>query len=277
MGLRIKTNEASAVAQKNLKEMSTSTDVEFARLSSGKRITKSSDDAAGLAIAKKLDSQVRSLRQASRNANDGISFVQVAEGGLNESTNILTRMRELSIQASSDTVGEKERGYLDEEFQHLLQEADRIAQTTDFNGMPLLKGEGSGKLEFHVGAYGGEEHRISFDSDYTNATNENLGIDGLSIAAKEDAQGTFENIDNAIQKVSGFRASLGAVQSRLGSTINNIDNQAMNLDTARSRIEDVDVAESTAKVASANVLKSAGIATLAQANSLPMSALRLIG
>jgi flagellin len=277
MGLRIKTNEASAVAQKNLKEMSSTTDVEFARLSSGKRITKSSDDAAGLAIAKKLDSQVRSLRQASRNANDGISFVQVAEGGLNESTNILTRMRELSIQAASDTVGENERGYLDEEFQHLLKEADRIAQTTDFNGMPLLKGEGNGTLDFHVGAYGGEEHRISFESDYTNATVENLGVDGLSIAAKEDAQGTFENIDNAIQKVSGFRASLGAVQSRLGSTINNIENQAMNLDTARSRIEDVDVAESTAKVASANVLKSAGIATLAQANSLPMSALRLIG
>jgi flagellin len=186
-------------------------------------------------------------------------------------------MRELSIQAASDTVGEKERGYLDEEFQHLLQEADRIAQTTDFNGMPLLKGEGSGKLDFHVGAYGGEEHRISFDSDYTNATVENLGVDGLSIAAKEDAQGTFENIDTAIQKVSGFRASLGALQSRLGSTINNIENQAMNLDTARSRIEDVDVADATAKVASANVLKNAGIATLSQANSIPMSALRLIG
>lgn len=277
MGLRIKTNIASVVAQRNLKENNNIQEAEFAKLSSGKRITKSADDAAGLAIAKKVDSQVKSLRVASRNASDGVSFVQVAEGALNETTNILTRLRELSIQASSDTIGETERGYLDEEYQHLLQESDRIARTTNYNGLDLLKGEAGGDLHFHVGAFAGDDNRISFDSDKTNATNENLGIDGTGINSRSDAQGAIENIDGAIQQVSGFRASLGAVQSRLTSTINNIENQALNLEAGRSRIEDVDVAESTAKVASANVIKQAGISTLAQANNLPNNSLRLIG
>jgi flagellin len=277
MGLRIKTNIASMTAQRNLKENSKIQEAEFAKLSSGKRITKSADDAAGLAIAKKIGAQVKSLKVASRNASDGVSFVQVAEGALNETTNILTRMRELSIQASSDTIGATERGYLDEEYQHLLEESDRIAKTTNFNGIDLLKGEGNGELDFHVGAFAGDDQRISFDSDKTNATNENLGIDGTGVIEKDEAQGSIKNIDDAITQVSGFRASLGALQSRLGSTINNIENQSLNLESARSRIEDVDVAESTAKVASANVIKSAGIATLAQANGLPQSTLRLIG
>jgi flagellin len=277
MGLRIKTNMASVTAQRNLKENNNVQEMELAKLSSGKRITKSADDAAGLAIAKKVEAQVKSLRVASRNANDGISFVQVAEGALNETTNILTRLRELSIQASSDTIGETERGYLDEEYQHLLQESDRIAQTTNYNGLNLLKGEGAGELNFHVGPFAGEDHRITFDSDRTNATNENLGIDGTGVADRDSAQASIENIDNAITQVSGFRAGLGAVQSRLNSTVNNIENQALNLEAGRSRIEDVDVAESTAKVASANVIKQAGISTLSQANQIPNSALRLIG
>lgn len=277
MGLRIKTNMASIVAQKNLKENGNIQEMELAKLSSGKRITKSSDDAAGLAIAKKVDSQVKSLKVASRNASDGISFVQVAEGALNETTNILTRLRELSIQASSDTIGETERGYLDEEYQHLLAESDRIANTTNYNGLDLLKGEGNGTLDFHVGAFAGEDNKISFDSDKTNATNENIGVSGTAVNSKEDAQASIEQIDGAITMVSGFRASLGAVQSRLNSTINNIENQAVNLENGRSRIEDVDVAEATAKVASANVIKAAGIATLSQANDIPNSSLRLIG
>ena len=132
-------------------------------------------------------------------------------------------------------------------------------------------------MHFHVGAFAGDDNRISFDSDKTNATNENLGIDGTGINSRADAQGAIENIDGAIQQVSGFRASLGAVQSRLTSTINNIENQALNLEAGRSRIEDVDVVESTAKVASANVIKQAGISTLAQANNLPNNSLRLIG
>lgn len=277
MGLRIRTNEASQVAQRNLKEATQKTDSNFAKLSSGKRITKSSDDAAGLAISKKIESEVVSLKQAGRNANDGISFVQVAEGGLNETTNILTRLRELSVQAASDTIGDTERGYLDEEYQHLVSEAERIAQTTNFNGTSLLKGEGAGTLDFQVGAYGDENNRISFDSNYVNATIENMGVSGTGVSNKEDAQSSIENIDGAIQMVSGFRASLGSLQSRLGSTINNVDNQVLNLDSARSRIEDVDVAEATAAVAANNVIKSASVATLSQANSIPNSAMRLIG
>lgn len=278
MGLRINTNVASQEVQKNLKINTSEQEVEFARLSSGKRITKSADDAAGLAIAKKLDASTKGVKMAARNANQGISMIQVAEGGLNESTNILTRLRELSIQAASDTVGEQERGFLDLEYQQLNQELDRIARTTSFNGMSLLKGESAnGTLDFHVGAYGGELNKIQFNAGETDATSENLNMDGTTISDKDDASDNLEKIDSAIDKVSGFRASLGAIQSRLQTTVSNLENAAVNQEAARSRIEDVDVAESTAKVASLNIMKSAGISTLAQANDLPVNALKLVG
>jgi flagellin len=278
MGLRINTNVASQEVQKNLKVNTANQETEFARLSSGKRITKSADDAAGLAIAKKLEAATRGIKMASRNANNGISMIQVAEGGLNESTNILTRLRELSVQAASDTVGEQERGYLDLEYQQLNQELDRIARTTSFNGMSLLKGEAAnGTLDFHVGPYGGDLNRIQFNAGETDATIENLNMDGTSISDKSDAADNLEKIDVAIDKVSGYRANLGAIQSRLQTTISNLEIAAVNQDAARSRIEDVDVAESTAKVASLNIMKSAGISTLAQANDLPVNALKLVG
>lgn len=278
MGLRINTNVASQEVQKNLKVNTAGQETEFARLSSGKRITKSADDAAGLAIAKKLEASTKGLKMASRNANNGISMVQVAEGGLNEATNILTRLRELSVQAASDTVGEQERGYLDLEYQQLNQELDRIARTTSFNGMNLLNGESkNGTLDFHVGAYGGELNKIQFDAGATDATIESLNMDGTTISDKGDASDNLSKIDEAIDKVSGFRANLGAIQSRLQTTVSNLENAAVNQDAARSRIEDVDVAESTAKVASLNIMKSAGISTLAQANDLPVNALKLVG
>ena len=250
----------------------------YEKLASGKRITKSADDAAGLGIAKKMEAEVRGYQMAQRNANNGISMIQVAEGGLDETTNIMTRMRELSIQAASDTVGEKERGYLNLEYEQLLSEVDRISKTTSFSGAPLLTGENeNGVMEVHVGAYAGEENKISFDSAATNATADSLAIAGTNILDKESAGQNLEVIDEAINKVAGFRANFGALQSRLQSTIANLDTSATNTDAARSRIEDVDVAEETAKLASNNVKKSAGISTLAQANSLPNSALRLIG
>jgi len=163
MGLRINTNIASQEVQRNLRVSNASQEAEFSKLSSGKRITKSADDAAGLAIAKKLEAETKGLRMATRNANDAISLVQVAEGGLNETSSILTRLRELSIQAGSDTVGEAERGYLSLEYEQLVQEADRISKTTSFNGRPLLQGEGE-MLSFQVGAYGGQENMIELDS-----------------------------------------------------------------------------------------------------------------
>jgi len=275
MGLRINTNIASQEVQRNLRVNSAEQEVEFARLSSGKRITKSADDAAGLAIAKKLEASTKGMKMATRNANDAISLVQVAEGGLNESTNILTRLRELSVQAASDTVGEQERGFLNMEYQQLTQELDRIAITTNFNGRSLLKGEGD-TLDFQVGAYGGEMNQIQFDSSQTDATIESLGVDGTSITDKSEASSNLERIDQAIDKVSGFRANLGATQSRLQTAVSSLEISSVNQDAARSRIEDTDVAASSAKLASINIMKAAGTAVLSQANDLPASALKLI-
>lgn len=276
MGLRINTNIASQEVQRNLKVSNAQQEAEFAKLSSGKRITKSADDAAGLAIAKKLEAETRGLRVASRNANDAISMVQVAEGGLNESTNILTRLRELSIQAGSDTVGDNERGYLSLEYEQLVQEADRISKTTAFNGRSLLQGQGD-VLKFQVGAYAGEENQIELDAGQTDAGAESLGIGGTNIRDKASAIDNLQRIDNAINKVSAFRANFGSIQSRLQSSINNLESAVVNQESARSRIEDVDMAESTAKLASAQIKNAAGTATLSQANGLGNGALRLIG
>src|SRR5690606_8751096 len=178
MGLRIATNVASEMVQKNLNKVSESSAQSLEKLSSGKRITRASDDAAGLAIAKNLEATTKGLRQAARNANDGISLVQVAEGGLNEVSNILVRMRELSVQAASDTVGGREREYLNKEYQQLVQEVDRIAETTTFSGINLLNGSGAGVMEFHVGNGAGEINRIEFDSNEANASASSIGISG---------------------------------------------------------------------------------------------------
>jgi flagellin len=277
MGLRIATNIASQTVQKNLKEVSNAGNSQLEKLSSGKRITKASDDAAGLAIATNLEAQTKGLRQASRNANDGISLVQTAEGGLNETTNILTRLRELTIQASSDTVGDTERGFLNKEYQQLNKEIDRISESTVFNGTQLLNGEGKGKMDFQVGAFAGEQNRISFDSSETNASTKSIGVSGTSITEKGDALDAISNIDKAIEKVSGQRADLGSIQSRLQSTVKNLEVQTINQDSARSVIQDVDVADASATLASNTVVKNAAVSTLAQANQIPNSALRLIG
>lgn len=278
MGLRIATNIASQSVQKNLKEISNKGDSELEKLSSGKRITKSADDAAGLAIATNLEAQTRGLRQATRNANDGISLVQTAEGGMNEVSNILVRLRELTVQAASDTVGDSERGFLDKEYQNLTKEVDRISKSTVFNGTSLLEGKsGKGTLDFQVGAFAGEQNVIAFDSDATNISSDNIGIGGTSIGAKEAALDSIANIDKAIENVSGQRANLGAIQSRLASTVSNLEVQTINQDSARSVIQDVDVASASAKLASVNVVKNAAISTLAQANAIPNSALRLVG
>jgi flagellin len=276
MGLRINTNIASQMVQKNLREVSSNQDDSLQKLSSGKRITKSADDAAGLAIATNLDAQTKGLRQASRNANDGISLVQVAEGGLQESTNILVRLRELSVQAASDTVGDKERSYLDMEFQQLVSEVDRIADTTTFNGTNLLNGEVKNDLDFQVGAHSGEQNRITYDAKATDASTKNLGVSGAGVSDKKDALRSLDKIDEAIDKISGQRANLGSIQSRLNSTVSNLEIQTLNQDAAKSVIQDADIAFETSKLASNTVIKNAGIATLSQANMNPNSALRLL-
>ena len=277
MGLRIATNIASQTVQKNLKEVSAAGNSSLEKLSSGKRITKASDDAAGLAISTNLEAQTKGLRQATRNANDGISLVQTAEGGLNETTNILTRLRELTIQAASDTVGETERGFLDKEYQQLSKEVDRISESTVFNGTQLLNGKGKGSMDFQVGAFAGEQNKITFESGESDASTASIGIAGTGIANKDDALSSISSIDTAIEKVSGQRANLGSIQSRLQSTIKNLEVQTINQDSARSVIQDVDVAEASASLASNQVVKNAAVSTLAQANQIPNSALRLIG
>ncbi len=278
MGLRIATNIPSQTVQKNLRQNTQDIQSEYAKLSSGKRITKSADDAAGLAIGTKLEAQTRGLRQATRNANDGIGLVQTAEGGLSETMNIMVRLRELTIQSASDTVGEREREMLDKEYQQLVSEVDRIAHSTTFNGSKLIAGENDmGTIDFQVGAFAGEQNKISFDSDKADATSGSIGIDGTTVASKSDALDAIEVLDNGMDQVSGLRAELGAMQSRLQSTVSNLEVQTINQDAARSVIMDVDVAESTAKLASSNVVKAAGISTLAQANALPSSAIRLLG
>lgn len=277
MGIRIATNTASATVQNNLSKVARESQESLDKLSSGQRVVKAADDAAGLAIAKRLEATSRGLKQAQRNANDGISYVQTAEGGLNEVSNILTRLRELSVQAASDTVGDNERSLLDKEYQQLISEVDRIAESTEFNGAKLLNGEGDGSLSFHVGAFAGEENKVEFDASKTDTTSGSIGIDGLSVEDKGSAEGAIADIDSAIDLVSGYRANLGSIQSRLTSTSDNLGNQIINQDSAKSVVLDVDVAQEASKLASSNVVKQAGISALAQANSLPNSALRLIG
>lgn len=277
MGFRINTNVASLQAQTSLNRVSRETQDSFAKLSSGQRITKAADDAAGLAISEKLKAEIRSANQANRNANDGISLVQTAEGGLNETSNILTRMRELAIQAASDTVGEAERGMSNLEYQSLKQEMERIAQVTEFNGKKLLNGQGD-KLEFQVGT-GSDvfKDRVGFEVNQLNAGIENLGMSSVDISTKEGAQDSLLNVDGAIERVSSQRAMLGSLQNRLVSTSNNLQVYTENMSSANSRIRDVDYAEETAKQARNSIISAAGSSVLSQANVSGQAAMKLIG
>ncbi|MDA9793228.1 flagellin [Bacteriovoracaceae bacterium] len=277
MGFRINTNVASISAQRALTNTNKAAADNLSKMSSGSRIVKASDDAAGLAISEKLKSNVRSLNQANRNANDGISMIQVAEGGLNETQSILTRLRELSIQSSSDTVGDSERAFSDLEYQQLKSEMQRISEVTEFNGAKLLNGEGD-KLEFQIGINNNDfQDRISYDRQMTSSGLESLGVDSLTVSNKDGAQTSLASIDSAIEKVSGQRAALGAIQNRLSSTSNNLQVTSENLSAANSRIRDVDYAEATAMNAKMNILNSAGTSVLAQANTQGQNALKLIG
>lgn len=277
MGFRINTNVASVQAQNSLSKVNRESQDSFSKLSSGSRITKAADDAAGLAISEKLKAEIRSAQQANRNANDAVSLVQVAEGGLNETSNILVRMRELAIQSSSDTVGDSERGMANLEYQELKQEMDRISQVTEFNGKKLLDGSGD-RLEFQVGTGADEfKDRIGLDPATLNSSISSMGVEGVDITSKSSAQGSLQALDAAVEKISGQRAVLGSLQNRLTSTSNNLQTYAENMSSANSRIRDVDYAEETAKQARNSILTSAGTSVLAQANMSSQNALKLIG
>ena len=276
MGLRINTNVSSIAAQRNLGINKLNLDNNLRKLSSGERITRAADDAAGLAISEKLKAHIRGLRQARRNSDDGISLIQTAEGGLSEISNIIVRLRELAVQAASDTVGDTERGFSDIEFQQLKDEINRISKGSEFNGKKLLDGTG-GLVEIQVGIHNDPtQDRIKYDSTTTDSTIESLGLIGETIAGKEGAQLTLERLDSALTRVNGVRANLGALQNRLQSTSTNLAVTDENFSAANSRIRDVDVAAETADMAKNNILNQASVSVLAQANNAPQFALKLL-
>ncbi|RDB35367.1 flagellin [Spirobacillus cienkowskii] len=306
MGFRIATNVQSLNAQRNLTISNDMNNLSMEKLSSGFRINKASDDAAGLAISEKLKADYRGLVMARRNANDGVSLIQTAEGGLNEIGNILTRLRELSIQGASDTIGNTERDFLNKEFSQLKDEINRISRTTEFNGTLLLVGEQDGideeitkrsntfPLEIQVGKNFFESAdsldnpnptnviRIDFSSINASVDEDGLNLgtseedDISSVSTKEMSQRSISVIDDAITKVSSFRSTMGAIQSRLNSTINQLSIQAENNAATNSRIRDTDFAEESAKLAQTSILKQSGVSVLTQSNQIPALALRLL-
>ena len=276
MGLRITTNVPSLNAQKNLVNTQRGLHTAMARLSSGYRINQASDDAAGLAISENLRGLIRGFRQANRNANDGISLVQIAEGSLNEVSNMLIRLRELGTQAASDTIGDTERKFLDVEYQQLKSEMQRITDGTQYNGYDLLNGSG-GVIDIQVGVHNNPFlDRISFNASAANATLEALGMTAETVAVKESAQTSLSVIDNAMTSVNAIRANFGALQNRLQSTSQNLAVVEENYSAANSRIRDTDVASETAEMTRNNIMLQAGISVLQQANSAQQVALKLL-
>jgi len=276
MGLRIATNIQSIAAQRSLNEVKRGQAESLEKLASGSRINKAGDDAAGLAISEKLKAHIRGSQQATRNAGDGVSLIQTAEGGLNEVNNILVRLRELSIQSASDTVGDKERAYSDMEFQQLTTEVERIATSTTFNEKNLLNGEGT-KMEFQIGIYNDEQKdRLHYNPADSSVRVSALEIEGMNVQSKGASQGNLEVIDEAINKVNTNRARLGALQNRLQSTIRNLEIKTENLASANSRIRDTDIASESAELAKNNILTASSTSVLAQANAASSGALKLI-
>ena len=277
MGLRINTNLPSLAARRALGQNVQRMADNFRKMAAGERITRAADDAAGLAISENIKSKIRSKRQANRNANDAISMIQSTESGLNEIANILIRLRELAIQSSSDTVGKTERAFSDIEFQQLKEEIDRISKVSEFNGIQLLDGTG-GMMEFQVGL-GNDPvlDRLRYDAGEMDAGLEALSLESDSVISKDDARSSLDRLDNALVRVNGMRAGLGAMQNRLSSTINNLEISEESLAAANSRIRDVDVASETADLTKNNILVQAGTAVLSQANQYAQHALKLLG
>ncbi len=276
MGFRIATNVQSLSGQRTLGMQRAEQNHELEKLSSGERIVRAADDAAGLAISEKFKAEIRSTKQAERNSQDAISLVQVAEGGLNEVGNMLIRMRELSIQSATDTLTNIERGFVDKEVQSLKAEVDRIAKTTKYNGVEVLAGTGE-DLQFQVGVHSSPEFdRLYFKPSQYDATLGRLGLDGITTVSREDSQSNLDKLDSAIAIVSENRSAFGALQNRLQSTMANLQVSHENLSSANSRIRDADIAAESAELTKRNILTQAGTATLAQANQNSTLALKLL-
>lgn len=274
MGLRVNTNTTSLNAQRNLASVNEQLSINFRRLSTGLRIATAADDAAGLAISERLRAQVRSLDQAKRNSNDGISLIQTAEGSLNEANGILIRLRELAVQASNGTVSGQDKDTLNTEFGTLVSELNRIGRATAFNGINLLDGSAS-TVNFQVGlgtASAIDQIAISL----TPALSTSLSLNTLDIGSQGNTSLAITNIDTAINSVSALRGRLGAAQNRLTSTINNLASTVENLSAAESRIRDVDIALETSDLTRNSILQQTAVSILAQANVQPELVLRLL-
>ena len=277
MAVVINTNVASLNAQRNLNKSQLGLNRSMQRLSSGMRINSAKDDAAGLAISDRMTSQIRGLNQAARNAQDGISLAQTAEGALVETTNLLQRMRELAVQSANDTNTQSDRTSLNAEFSELQSEIDRIANNTQFNSRGIINGSAAGGLTFHIGANASQTITLSIAS--MQATN--LGTNGvdagtITISTQVHANSSITEIDTAIATVDTARGSLGAKMNRLESTIANLSNVSENLSASRSRILDADIAQETSEMTKNNILQQAGVSVLAQANQSTQLALGLL-
>ena len=279
MALSILTNVASMTAQRNVNATSEALANSINKLSSGMRINNASDDAAGLGISQNLKANIRSMAQAQRNANDGISLSQVAEGGMNQMQNIVSRMRELAVQSANSTLGNTERGYIQTEFTELSAEINRIGSVTEFGGQKLLDGSASAGLTFQVGIQNTANDRLSLA--ITKLGTDTLGSASLHVASASlstaaNAQTAIAVFDKAITQLSSARAKVGASQNRMQVTISNLSVAQENLAAANSRITDVDVASETASLTKSQILSQAGMAVLSQANQIPQSALSLL-
>lgn len=291
MGLRIRTNVASIITQRHLSNNNSSVQTSLERLSSGYRINKSMDDAAGLAVSESLRAKVRGLNQAKRNANDAISMVQIAEGSMNEMSNIMVRLRELAVQASSDTIGDRERSFLNREYTQLVDEIDRIAATTEFNNLKLFGGDGEkDSYVIQVGTNGTlpEDNldTLTINLEGLKFSSEELGLGKEAevgpVSGDDEGPGRVEIasrlgvIDTALSRLASERATLGSVQSRLTSSVNNLRISAENMEQAQSRIKDVDFAMETAELSKGRILMNSNLSVLAQANASPEMALQLL-
>jgi len=279
MGFRINTNIDSIIGVNNLTNTNSRLSGNFARLSSGLRINKAADDAAGLAVSETLRSQIKGLNQAIRNTNDGVSIIQTAEGALNEIQNILSRLRELSVQSASGTLQDTERTFINTESQSLLSEIDRLSDVTQFNGRVLLNGAssvgtGTVSLDVQVGIFNTGNDRVTVT--VSSARSEALGVNTITLDSSTNAQTALGSIDTAISRVSSIRSTLGATQNRLGSALANLQTSVENLSAAESQIRDVDFATETAELSRNQILQQAGISVLSQANSGSQSVLSLL-
>lgn len=273
MALIVNNNPASIAAQRNLTVSTNALQRSVERLSSGLRITRAADDAAGLGLSESLRAQIRSINQATRNASDGISLTQIADGAASVIGSLLARMRELASQSSSGTVGATERSYIDQEFIALRSEIDRIAQTTEFNGQALTSGS-TISFSIAIGFRSGTGNTLSLDLN--DITTTSLGLSSVNVSTSANATSALANVDNAISAVATARAEYGSLQNRLEATITNLQVTSENLTAAESRIRDADVAYETSVFTKNQILVQTGISVLAQANTLPQQALALL-